>query len=290
MTTAEVASYLRLKERALYELATKRQIPCTRATGKLLFPRHLVDRWLEAHTDLSQTRVTPPPPIYAGSSDPLLEWALRESGGYFAVLASGSQDGLRRLAEGKALLAGSHLLDPESGAYNFPAIRRELPFPDVVAIRWATRRQGLLVAAGNPLGLRDIADVVVKKARLALRPPDAGSRLLFDTLADRAGLDIATFTTCEREPRTELDLATMIADDGDADCGIGIEAVATRHGLGFVPLGVQEDFDLVMRRRDYFEAAVQKLLAFARTETFRRRTETLGGYDTTRLGEVTFNG
>jgi excisionase family DNA binding protein len=290
MTTAEVASYLRLKERALYELATKRQIPCTRATGKLLFPRHLVDRWLEAHTDLSQTRVTPPPPIYAGSSDPLLEWALRESGGEFAVLASGSQDGLRRLAGGKALLAGSHLLDPESGVYNIPAIRRELPFPDVVAIRWATRRQGLLVAAGNPLDLRDIADIVAKKARLALRPPDSGSRLLFDTLAGRAGLDLVKFTTCDREPRTELDLATMIADDGDADCGIGIEAVATRHGLGFVPLGVQEDFDLVMRRRDYFEAAVQKLMAFARTETFRRRTEALGGYDTTRLGEVTFNG
>jgi putative molybdopterin biosynthesis protein len=80
MTTAEVAAWLRLKERTVYEMASKRQIPCTRATGKLLFSRKLIERWVEGRTDLPAGYDAAPPPIYAGSSDPLLEWALRESG------------------------------------------------------------------------------------------------------------------------------------------------------------------------------------------------------------------
>lgn len=289
MTTAELAAYLRLKERSLYELAAKRRIPCTRATGKLLFPRHLVDRWLEAHTDLSLSPVAPPPPIYAGSSDPLLEWALRESGSGLATITAGSRDGLARLAAGQAVLAGVHILDPETGAYNMPAIRRELPYPDIVAVRWARRFQGLLVAPENPLALGSLDDVARRGARLALRPPDSGSRTLFDTLTERAGLDPAAFVTSEREAQTEDDLAAMIAD-GEADCGIAVEAAARRLRLGFVPLGVAESFDLVMRRRDYFEPPAQKLLSFARSDRLQARAETHGGYDLASFGEVVFNG
>jgi putative molybdopterin biosynthesis protein len=85
MTTAEVATYLRLKERTVYEMASKRQIPCTRATGKLLFSRKLIERWVEGRTELPLGYDAAPPPIYAGSSDPLLEWALRESGSGLAL-------------------------------------------------------------------------------------------------------------------------------------------------------------------------------------------------------------
>jgi putative molybdopterin biosynthesis protein len=102
MTTAEVAAYLRLKERSVYEMASKRQIPCSRATGKLLFSRRMIDRWIEGRTELPPEAVAAPPAIYAGSSDPLLEWALRESGGGLAVLAGGSREGLARLAGGGA--------------------------------------------------------------------------------------------------------------------------------------------------------------------------------------------
>jgi len=287
MTTAEVAAYLRLKERTVYEMASKGQIPCTRATGKLLFSRRLVDRWLEAHTAVPAQGVAPPPPIYAGSSDPLLEWALRTSGSGLAVLASGSQDGLERLARGEAVMAGVHILEPESGAYNIDAVRRAAPFPDIVVLRFCTRAQGLILAPGNPLGVASVADLAARGARLALRPEGAGSRILLETLLARAGLDVAALPRAERIAQTQDDLAALIGE-GAADAGIGVAAAARAAGLAFVPLGVEEPFDLVMRRRDAFEPPLQALLAFLREPAFAERAGALG-YDVSEAGRVVYN-
>ncbi|MBE0414875.1 helix-turn-helix domain-containing protein, partial [Yoonia sp.] len=118
MTTNEVADYLRVKQRTIYDMVTRQTIPFTRATGKLLFPRRLIDVWLEAQTEAPVAGAFQAPPIYAGSNDPLLEWALRQSGAGLAVLTHGSTHGLRELADGRAMLAGSHLLDAASGVYN----------------------------------------------------------------------------------------------------------------------------------------------------------------------------
>ncbi|MFC4353074.1 substrate-binding domain-containing protein [Fodinicurvata halophila] len=289
MTTAEVADYLRLKERTVYEMASRRQIPCTRATGKLLFSRKLIERWVEGRTELPLGYDAAPPPIYAGSSDPLLEWALRESGSGLAVLANGSRNGLEHLAQGQAVMAGLHIRDPNGGSYNVETVRREIPYPDVVAIRWAEREQGLLVAPGNPLGIQSLEDLPGRQPRILLRPEGTGSRALFDALIQEHGLEQAALNLLVREAPTEGDLATEIAED-EADCGLGIAAVAGRYGLDFIPLDIREAFDLVMRRRDYFEAPVQKLFAIARSEAFLKRAESYRGYDLQRLGEVTYNG
>ena len=291
MTTAECAAYLRLKERSLYDLVAKRQIPCTRATGKLLFPRPLLDRWLEQQTDTAGIEGATPPLIYAGSSEPLLEWALRQSGSGLAVLACGSLAGLRHLAAGEARLAGLHL-SPIDGAQaassgNIAAIRAHVAQPDTVVLRLAERRQGLLVAAGNPKALATAADLVRPDLNLAVRPAESGSAVLLQTIL--ATLEVPPFDLAGAIPaQTEADLAACIAD-GRADCGLGIEAVARRFGIGFVPLRT-EAFDLVLRRRDYFEPALQKLVAFTRTPAFAAEAERLGGYDLGRAGEVVFNG
>jgi putative molybdopterin biosynthesis protein len=201
MTTAEVAACLRLKERTVYEMASKRQIPCTRATGKLLFSRKLIERWVEGRTDLPAGYDAAPPPIYAGSSDPLLEWALRESGSKLAVLTSGSRDGLERLARGQALLAGIHIRDPGGETWNVETIRREIPYPDIVAIRWAEREQGLLVAPGNPKGLGSLADLFDKRPRIVLRPEGraAGSCSTRSSSSPTATRRRSIF--CRRKPR-----------------------------------------------------------------------------------------
>lgn len=288
MTTAEVATYLRVKERTIYEMAAKGQIPCVRATGKLLFSRRLIDRWLEAHTELPARGIAPPPPIYAGSSDPLLEWALRASDSGLAVLARGSRDGLDRLSRGEAALAGIHILEPESGRYNEDAIRRWAPLPDVVSVRFCRREQGLLVAPGNPLALATIGDIATRGARLASRPEGAGSRILLEALCARAGLAVGNLVQASVLAPTQGDLAAMIAD-GKADVGLGVAAAARAAGLGFVPLGVSEPFDLVMRRRDYFEPPVQALVAFLRTPAFADAAASLGGYDVAETGRVAFN-
>lgn len=287
MTTAEVAAHLRVKERTIYEMVARQAIPFTRATGKLLFPRRLIDAWIEAQTDLPGPGIAPAPPIYAGSSDPLLEWALRQSGSGLAVLARGSAPGLEDLAAGRAVLAGLHLLDPETGEWNRAAVRSHLSGASHVLIHWARRTQGLITAAGNPLGISGLGDAVRRGLRFALRAGGAGSTRLLEVLLAREGLTLAELTSAERPAETQADLAALIAT-GEADCGLGLQAVAGH--LGFIPLVTDESFDLAMRRRDYFEPPIQSLLAFARTDTFARRAAHLGGYDLADLGRVMWNG
>ncbi|MGY6411992.1 MAG: substrate-binding domain-containing protein [Alkalilacustris sp.] len=287
MTTSEVADYLRVKERTIYEMVARQTIPFSRATGKLLFPRRLVDAWLEAQTELPGPGIAPAPPIYAGSNDPLLEWALRQSGSGLAVLARGSVQGLEDLAAGRAVLAGCHLLDPDTGEWNQAAARAHLPGTRHVLIHWARRTQGLITAAGNPLGVTGLKDAAQRGLRFATRAGGAGSTRLLEVLLAREGLSLADVAAVDHPAETHADLATLI-EIGEADLGLGLQAVAGH--LGFIPLLADESFDLVMTRRDFFEPPVQTLLAFARSEPFARRAEHLGGYDLTDLGRVRWNG
>lgn len=97
MTTSEVADYLRLKPRKVYDLVRQGQIPCSRATGKLLFPRQAVDLWVMNHLEGDQAASVGPQEVLGGSQDPLLDWAMRESGCGLASLCQGSGDGIQRL-------------------------------------------------------------------------------------------------------------------------------------------------------------------------------------------------
>jgi molybdate-binding protein len=130
-----------------------------------------------------------------------------------------------------------------------------------------------------------LSDVLARGLRFARRGDGTGSRLLLETLLRRHDAASDALTYADRRAESEDDLASMIAMD-EADCGLGIRAAAS--GFGFVPLA-SEEFDLVLRRRDYFEPAVQSLLAFARSDAFARRAAFLGGYDTADLGRVRYN-
>jgi putative molybdopterin biosynthesis protein len=287
LNTAEVAAYLRLKERTIYELVRTRQIPCSRVTGKLLFPRQMIDQWVLTRTEFEGPALRAAPPVAAGSHDPLLEWALRESGSELAVLAGGSEDGLSRLAADKAVLAGIHLLDPETGTYNVPALRRLNGLADVVLIEWARREQGLVVARGNPRRIAGIADLGAAGMRIVRRQDGAGAQILLRHLLDEARLRFESLAVVAPVALTETDIATAILE-GRADAGMAVRAVAQRFRLDFVPLA-WERFDLAMRRRDYFEPPAQKLLRFAQSPALGREAASLGGYDIAGLGTVVFN-
>lgn len=286
MTTAEVADYLRVKERTIYEMVARQTIPFSRATGKLLFPRRLIDAWLEAQTELPSAGIAPAPPIYSGSNDPLLEWALRNSGSGLAVLARGSLQGLHDLTEGRAVMAGFHLLDPATGEWNVAAARAHVPGSRHVLIHWARRTQGLITLTGNPLGIIGLKDAAARRLRFAARAGGAGSTRLLEVLLAREGLSIADLHLLDRPAETHADLATLI-ETGEADLGLGLQAAAGH--MGFIPLVTDESFDLAMTKRAYFEAPIQTLLAFARTDIFTRRATHLGGYDLTDLGRVVWN-
>src|SRR5581483_9104792 len=159
LTTAEAADYLRLSERKLYELVSEGRIPCTKATGKWLFPKAALDQWLLS--DLSERNgfsFAAAAPIVGGSHDPLLEWALRESKSGLALMPEGSESGLRRLRANEAIIAGihlHHLEGPDEGA-NILAVQNDSALADAIVIAWCKREQGIVVPPGNPMQLGSI--------------------------------------------------------------------------------------------------------------------------------------
>ena len=291
LTTKEVAELLRIKQRKVYELVSAGQIPVSRVTGKLLFPRDLVEAWVraQAYADGGFEHLKERPAVLAGSHDPLLEWALRESGSEIATFFDSSLDGLRRVAEGRALAAGLHVYEPEhwgNGDWNINHVRRGAPGLPLVLVQWAKRQQGLILPAGNPLGIAGLQDLAGKI--VIPRQKDSGSHLLFEHLRREAKLHPDEIRLLPKPARSETDLALAVAE-GRADAGFGVESVARQQRLDFLPLWV-ERFDLLVWRHEYFEPPVQKLLAFARSKRFAQRAKELRGYLLHDHGEVHYNG
>jgi putative molybdopterin biosynthesis protein len=286
-TTAEAAAYLRLKERKIYEMVAEGTVPCTKVTGRWLFPKVELDHWLAASVTRPAGMTRPEPaPIIGGSHDPLLEWALRESGSGLATLAIGSEAGFARFAAGETVAAAIHLHalhDPEADA-NVVALKRRNDLHDAVMIAFCRREQGFLVAAGNPLKLGSIEDVIAKRARLATRPKGAGAQLLLLALLDGAKASLDQLAVVSPVSPTGPDIAQAIRA-GRADTGIATRGVANAAGLDFVPI-LWEPFDLVMRQRDYFQPQLQALLSFLQSDEFAARARELGGYDILGAGSV----
>lgn len=289
LTTESAAAYLKIKERKLYELVATGAIPCSKVTGKWLFPRAALDRWIEAGMARPEGFAPAlPPPIVGGSHDPLLEWALRTCGSGLALLAEGSEAGLSRLARNEVAIAAIHIHDEIDGeAANERAVGSNSALHDAVVIGFVRREQGLMVPAGNPRGIGALGDALSGGLRFGLRQKGAGAQLLLEILLRRAGADVAALAVAGGVYPTGADLALGVRS-GDVDCGIASRAVAEGAGLTFIPVA-WERFDLAMRRRTYFEAGPQALLAFMRTPDLARHAESLGGYDTREAGRVRMN-
>jgi excisionase family DNA binding protein len=283
LTTREVAGLLRIKERKVYDLVAAGAIPHVRVTGKLLFPRALLDAWLLRHSEAHEAPRAWPD-IVAGSHDPLLDWALRESGAGLATFFDGSLDGLERVARGDAIAAGLHLV--EGPSWNVGHVQRRLAGEPVVLLEWARREQGLILPPGNPAGIRAVRDLAGR--RLIPRQREAGSFLLLQELLVAEGLALDALDLVTPPARTHADVALAIAD-GKAEVGLGLAAMARQFRLGFVPLA-RERYDLLVRRRAWFEPPLQRLWAFCRTAAFAAKARELGGYDVEGSGSVQYNG
>jgi excisionase family DNA binding protein len=270
LTTRELAELLRVKERKVYELASSGELPCTRATGKLLFPRREVQTWLERHRAGGAAGTQVRPNVVVGSHDPLLDWALRESHSGLAAFLDGSLDGLARMARGEAVASGLHL--PEGGPqeWNRRHLTEAMPGAPVVLTEWAWREQGLILASGNPLGIRGLADL--RGRRFASRQPEAGTYVLLGRLLAAAEMSSADLELLAPPARTQTDVALAVAQ-GTADAGLGLACVARQLKLHFLPLA-RERYDLAVWRRAWFEPKAAEL----------------GGYDVSGFGRVHYNG
>jgi excisionase family DNA binding protein len=288
LTVKEVAELLRIKERKLYDLTGEGAIPVTKVTGKLIFPRDALMAWLRRNTEYGAglASIAARPAVVAGSHDPLLDWALRASGCGLATFYDGSTDGLARLKAGQAMAAGVHFYGTDEDGANVQRIRLDMPHEPVVIVAWAKRMQGLIVQPEIAREIGGIADVAGR--RVVFRQEGAGSRALFSHLLREAAVDEGRLESTGAVAHSELDLAEAVAH-GSADIGFGVEAVARQHRLAFIPLH-QENFDLVVWRRDFCEPAMQALMAFARSPAFAERASQLGGYDAGDVGTVRYNG
>lgn len=196
----------------------------------------------------------------------------------------GSLGGLIALSKNEAHVGGSHLLDPETGAYNLTYIRQYLPGRTVNLVGFIRRTQGLLVASGNPKGIRDLNDLTRADLAFVNRQRGAGTRVLLDFLLRQAGIDATSIRGYTQETYTHLTVAAAVAA-GQVDCGMGIEAAAAQYELGFLPLA-EERYDLVVPEEHFRSPVFQPVLDVLADAALHRAILALPGYALPEIGQV----
>ena len=198
--------------------------------------------------------------------------------------AASSKLALTWLAEGKVHIAGSHLEDPKTGEFNLPFIRKQFPGEDFTVVTFARWEEGLVIAPGNPKGVRKIEDLSRKNVRFVNREPGSGSRGLFDQLLEKAGMEAHKLQGYDRIAYGHLAAAYFVLS-GDADVCLATRSAAQTFGLDFIPLH-SERYDLVMRKRTADLPAVKSFLDVLQRAALRRKLEVLAGYDTSNTGTL----
>lgn len=210
----------------------------------------------------------------------------RSDGIRIEISSAGSLGGLIALQENRAHLAGIHLLDEETGEYNYPYIKRLLPGQEIAIVNLAHRIQGLMLSAGNPKQIKGLADLRRPEVIFINRQSGSGTRVLLDLQLRQNGILSSEIMGYERELDTHLAVASCIAK-GEADVGLGIEAAARSCELDFLPL-FRERYDLVMPKDNYDSELFAPLLEFIASEDFKKVVDKVGGYDTSQTGITTF--
>jgi putative molybdopterin biosynthesis protein len=198
----------------------------------------------------------------------------------------GSLGGLLALQRGETHIAGTHLLDADTGTYNIPDIKRMIPKVPVVLVHLAQREQGILIARGNPKSIHSLHDLARKGVRFVNRQPGSGTRVLLDFELKKLGIGAASISGYEREEFTHMAVGVAIAS-GLADAGLGVRAAAQALALDFIPVA-SEEYDLLIARAFFESARGDQLLRIICAEGFKRAVAALGGYDTPRAGAVLY--
>lgn len=222
-----------------------------------------------------------------GSHDITLDLIAQFLSEYDRRLASanvGSLGGLVALRRGEAHLAGSHLLDPETGEYNLSYIRQYLPGLPVRVVALVGRQQGLLVPRGNPKGIHSLQDLARPEVSFVNRQRGAGTRVLLDYHLERQSIPPQEISGYNQEEYTHLSVAAAVSS-GRADCGLGIAAAAHALDLDFVAL-FQERYDLVIPIEHISGTLLSPLMEVLESEDFKQAVNRLPGYDTAVMGEL----
>ncbi len=255
-----------------------------KADGLLLIPSHLLGfeqgemvevELLKPIEEISQAVV------FNGSHDltiDLLSSHLKKIDLNTKIISShvGSMAGLMAIRKGEAHVAGTHLLDPETNTYNVPYIKKFLAGQQVVLYPFLKRKQGWFVAKGNPLRIRNVKDIVDKKAHFVNRQKGAGTRILFDLLLREAGVASEDIVGYGREMFTHLSVAAEVKVD-EAAVGLGIYSAAKTMDIDFIPVA-DESYDLLMTKGFFESEHGSELISVIQSEAFKQDVAGIGGY------------
>ena len=262
-----------------------------RADGLVKIPR--LSEGVEAGTQVTVNLLRPLEAIEhtivaTGSHDLVLDLIASEltgTGGVsFASSNVGSLGGLRAIDRGEAHLAGTHLLDEESGEYNVSFLRRYVRNQCVVLVNLVHRVQGFIIPKGNPASIESLNDLAREDIVFVNRQRGSGTRVLLDYKLVAAGIDTQQVAGYEREEYTHLAVAAAVAG-GRADVGLGILSAARAIGMDFIPL-FDERYDLAIPEDIYDSKLLAPMLQLIQSSDFRVKVEELGGYDAGQMGEV----
>jgi excisionase family DNA binding protein len=295
LSTKEVAQLLDVNEKMVYTLVSEKGLPATKVTGKWLFPRHLVEQWIEAHTiNYPENGIKLPPYngllIIAGSNDMLLDKAINlfntSNSAHLAVFGNlGSMGGLKALRQNLCHMASSHLLQENENEYNFDFAVKELDRMPAV-VNFCRREQGLLIGKKNPKKIKQVSDLARPEVRIANRPLGTGTRLLLDHEIKKAGINAEKIAGYTREFSRHLDVGLEILA-GRADAAPAIRAVAGILDLEFLPLR-WERYDLMIAKDRFFDEGIQRFLSLLHERQFHELAAGLQGYDLSLSGKMIF--
>jgi len=227
--------------------------------------------------------------VVIGSHDPLLDelgdmMHVENQNVYMSSAHVGSMGGVMAVRRGEAHAAGCHLLDTETGKYNLAFNKKYFPRGGVKLLSCVGRQQGLMVAAGNPLGIEKFADIAKDGVRYVNRQKGSGTRILTDYLCRQDGLDTDAIYGYDREELTHNSVAVQIAS-GSADAGMGIYSAAKLYGLDFIPICIEE-YDLIIPELCWDTPQVQQMIATLKSDAFKEKILAMGGYTVENPGEV----
>jgi putative molybdopterin biosynthesis protein len=202
---------------------------------------------------------------------------------YFSSHPVGSLGGILAIKNGVCHLAGLHLLDPETGEYNFPYIHQYLKGIKVKVIHLVFREQGLMVKKKNPLAIQTLKDLTRQGVSFINRQKGSGTRILLDHTLKTLSIEPGLIRGYEKEEYTHMAVASAVAG-GIADAGLGILPAARAMGLDFVPVA-KERYDLIIPDVHFEDEKIQRVIRTIRSDEFKNQVFRLGGYDVSRTGE-----
>ncbi|MGA1796461.1 MAG: substrate-binding domain-containing protein [bacterium] len=296
--TRELAEYLDINEKKIYSLIMEKGLPATKVTGKWLFPKQLVDIWIDNNIrnypwmKEKKLETFSEALIIAGSNDLFLADALslfQEKHRNILPLYSsiGSMNGINALKKGWCHICASHMLQKEDEEYNLSYIK-EVFNEDFVIVNFAYRTQGLIVSKANPKKIAGIKDLVRPDITIVNRQSGTGTRFLLEYEMEKSGIDAARIRGYDTICLSHLDVGIEVLSSR-ADAGLGIQAIARMLGLDFIPLR-KERFDLIIRKDTFPEVNVQTFLKFLRSSDLKEYSARFGGYDLRDIGRIMFEG